>query len=56
MIANQEKDEKFDIVEQCSQERRKTLWRIKLITNLPFLMQYWKTSQWVFQTLSYPKF
>ena len=33
LIAIQEKVEKFDIVEQCTQERQNTKWRFKLITN-----------------------
>ena len=28
--------EKFDIVEQCTQERQNTKWRFKLITNVTF--------------------
>ena len=34
LIAIQEKLEKFDIVEQCTQERQNTKWRFKLITNV----------------------
>ena len=34
LIAMQGKVEKFDIVEQCTQERQYTKWRFKLITNV----------------------
>ena len=34
LITIQGKVEKFDIVEQCTQERQNTKWRIKLITNV----------------------
>ena len=34
MITIQGKVEKFDIVEQCTQERQNTKWRFKLITNV----------------------
>ena len=34
LITIQGKVEKFDIVEQCTQERQNTKWRFKLITNL----------------------
>ena len=34
LIAIQGKVEKFDIVEQCTQERQNTKWRFKLITNV----------------------
>ena len=36
LITIQEKIEKFDIVEQCTQERQNTKWRFKLITNVTF--------------------
>ena len=35
LITIQRKVEKFDIVEQCTQERQKRKWRLKLITNVP---------------------
>ena len=35
LITIQEKVEKLDIVEQCTQERQNTKWRFKLITNVP---------------------
>ena len=34
LISIQGKVEKFDIVEQCTQERQNTKWRFKLITNV----------------------
>ena len=34
LITIQEKVDKFDIVEQCTQERQNTKWRFKLITNV----------------------
>ena len=36
LITIQGKVEKFDIVEQCTQERQNTKWRFKLITNVKF--------------------
>ena len=36
LITIQGKVEKFDIVEQCTQERQKTKWRFKLIANVTF--------------------
>ena len=34
LVSIQGKDEKFDILEQCTQERQNTKWRFKLITNV----------------------
>ena len=36
LITIQGKVEKFDLVEQCTQERQNTKWRFKLITNVTF--------------------
>ena len=61
LITIKGKVEKFDIVEQCTQERQNTKWRFKLITNVTiFAMQYIcspscsSTFQWDARTLSNP--
>ena len=52
VISTQGKVEKFDIVEQCTQERQNTKWRFKLITNVTIFAAPLKTSQWDARTLS----
>ena len=56
MITIEEKEEIFDIVEQCTQERQNTNWSFKLITNVTISVPLLKTYQCEVQTLFYVSF
>ena len=54
LITIQGKVEKFDKVEQCTQECQNTKWRFKLINNVTIFLFCSKTSPLDVRTLSYP--
>ena len=52
LLTIQGENEKFDIGEQCTQERQNTKWRFKLITNVTVFAALLKTSQCDVRNLS----